>query len=162
MNKKRTVSLIALSFAVLGMAAALGVGAQDYVSSRSGIIDTIAKVKGVITLSVTIEDELAQPSNPQLSTGVPDPSKVTSFTNGSTRVVTGMPVALVIVSRGATFTPVIGAVESVVDAGHCLVRVDSAALEKTWQDPADPGTPRKVGEYLKEGAAVSIVGVTNQ
>ncbi len=161
-HKAKTI-LVLLSAVVL--AAALSPRsprAQDYTGTRTGTIDSISKVEGTITLNVTLQGELAQPSNPELSTGVADPSEVTSFTDGKTQVLAGMPVALVIVSQGGSWTPTIGTVDSVVDPRHVVVRVDASALERTWQDPADASNTHKAGEYLQEGASVSIAGVTNQ
>lgn len=153
---------IPLSLAVLALALSpLGWRAQDYASSRSGVIDSMANVEGVVTLNVTIQGELAQPSDSELSTGTADSSEVTTFTNGKTQVLVGMPVALAIVSQGGSWSPVIGTVDSIVDATHCVVRVDSGSLEQTWQDPSD-GTLHKAGDYLQQGASVSIMGVTQQ
>jgi hypothetical protein len=162
MRRQAACILVTLFLLELSTGSSWTPRAQDYASTRSGTVDGIARVEGEITLNVTIEAEQSQPSDPELSTGTPDDSEVTSFTTGSTQVVAGMPVSLVITRDGATFSPVIGSVESVVDATHCVVRVDPAALEQTWQDPSDANNVHKVGEYLSQGAAISLGGVTTQ
>ena len=84
----------------------------------------------------------------------------TDLSTTKTTVVPGMPVKLFIVDSGGVFSPTIGVVDSVPDATHCIVKVNPASLNETWQDPSDDNHPHKAGEYLKVGAQVSVWGVT--
>ena len=104
------------------------------------------KGDGGILLDVTVQSETSQPLNPQLSTGVADPSQV--MDPGATKAVqvaVGSPVKLVIVKQGAVFRFAIGTVDSVLDKAHCTVRVDPGSLSQTFQDPADNNNVHKIG-----------------
>ncbi len=70
-------------------------------------------------------------------------------------------IPLVIRCSGAGFSPFIGAVDSVMDLGHCLVKVDAADLEKTREDPSGGDRAHKAGEYLTSGAFVSATEVAS-
>ena len=144
----------------MGMCFAAGVLGEDP-ATRVGTIDQVTRGDGGTFLDVTLQGELAQPLNPQLSTGVPDPSQV--MDPGATKavqVVVGMPVKLVIVRQGAVFRFTIGTVDSVNDKTHCRVRVDPGSLNQKFQDPTDGNNSHSLGEYLKVGAYVAIWGVT--
>lgn len=144
----------------MGMFLEIGVLGEDP-ATRVGTIDHVTRGDGGIFLDVTLQGELAQPLNPQLSTGVPDPSQVMDpGATQSVQVVAGMPVKLVIVKQGAVFRFAIGTVDAVTDKTHCHVRVDPGSLSQTFQDPTDDNATHSIGEYLKAGAFVAIWGVT--
>ncbi|MGA9751738.1 MAG: hypothetical protein WBS54_08110 [Acidobacteriota bacterium] len=71
-------------------------------------------------------------------------------------------IPLVIQRQGAAFSPFIGAVDLVTDRGHCLVKGNAAALEKTWEDPSDDSRGNKASECLTTGAVVSVTDVASQ
>ena len=153
------VLLILAVTAVLGVCLAIAAWGEDP-ATRVGTIDRVTRGDGGIFLDVTIQGELAQPLNPQLSTGVPDPSQV--MDPGATQAVqvaVGMPVKLVIVRQGAVFRFTIGTVDSMDDKTHCRVKVDPGSLNQTFQDPADDNSVRSLGDFLKVGAYVAIWGV---
>lgn len=152
-----TFSLAALALALAAAPAAL---AQEGPITRMGTIDRIVQKEGGLYLEVTIEPVLAQPSNPQLSTGVPSPSQTKTLSNPTTEAVPGMPVRLIIERSGAMFRPAIGTVQSMSDSSHCLVKVTPGALDQTIQDPSEGNAVHKIGDYLKTGATVAIWGVT--
>ena len=154
--------LFVLTAAVVlgGLVTLLPFRAEDS-PQRQGVIDSIDRPEGKIYLNVTLVAENAQPSDPRLSTGVADPSKVTSYTDGKTKILVGSPVRLIITRQNAVFSPAIGVVDQVMDAQHCVIKVDQQLLEKLWQDPADGNSNHQVGDYLKAGATVAIYGVTN-
>ena len=161
MNRGRFCLLMMFAALILaGLATARPLWADDS-PQRQGVIDSIDRSQGKIYLNVTLGAENAQPSDPRLSTGVADPSQVTSYTDGKTTVLVGSPVRLLITGQNASFSPAIGVVDQIIDKHHCVVSVDLQLLERTWQDPADGNKVHKVGEYLKDGAAVAIYGVTN-
>jgi hypothetical protein len=129
--------------------------------TRTGTIDAIRQTDNGIYFDATIQGELAQPLNPQLSTGTPDPSQIMDPSGGqqSVQLAAGMPVRLVIVRQNAVFRFMIGSVDQVLDRTHCTVRVDPAALNQTFQDPVNDNEIRKAGDFLKVGAFVAIWGV---
>jgi hypothetical protein len=151
---------ILATLAVSGWCLTLGVWGDDP-ATRLGSIDEITRGGGGVVLEVTLQSETAQPLNPQLSTGVPDPSQV--MDPGATpavQVAVGSPVKLVIVRQGAVFRFSIGTVDSVMDKAHCTVRVDPESLNQTFQDPTDDNNVNSIREFLKVGAFVAIWGVT--
>ncbi len=150
------------SLAALALAAALApcALAQEGPITRMGTIDRIVQKEGGLYLEVAIEGTLAQPSNPELSTGVPDPSQIKTLSSPTTDVVPGMPVRLIIERSGAMFRPEIGSVESMIGASRCIVKVAPGALDQTIQDPSKGNAVHKIGDYLKIGARVAIWGVT--
>jgi len=127
-------------------------------AQRSGTVEQLDTVKGVITLKVVLAGEQAQPSDPDLSTGVPEPSQIMALTGGRTQVRLGMPVSLMVEKSGAVWCPYIGTVKSIADGTHCVVEVDRTALAKTWQDPSDQNQLHRAGEYLVVGASVLVMG----
>ena len=165
MRQVRLNALVVISAALLLSAvAALTLHSQnDYgvTPARDGVIDGMATVNGSVTLNVTITGQTAQPSDPKLSTGVAKPSDIMTFSDDKTRILAGMPVSLVIEKSGAVWTPYIGVVESIVDGRRCVVKVDTEALKKTWRDPSDGNLVHKAGDYLHEGAKVSIMAASN-
>jgi hypothetical protein len=159
-HRRRAFPILA-ALAVSGLCLTLGLWGEDP-ATRVGTIDQVTKGDSGIFLDVTLQGETAQPLNPQLSTGAPDPSQV--MDPGATRslqVAVGSPVKLVIVRQGAVFRFSIGTVDSVVDKAHCTVRVDSGSLNQTFQDPMDDNNVHSIGEFLKAGAYVAIWGVTS-
>ena len=160
MSHRVRVLLILVTTAALGVCLTLGAWGDDP-ATRVGTIDQVTRGDNGIFLDITVQGETAQPLNSQLSTGVPDPSQV--MDPGATPAVqaaVGSPVKLVIVRQGAVFRFSIGAVDSVIDKRHCTVKVDPGSLSQTFQDPTDDNNVHKIGEFLKAGAYVAIVGVT--
>lgn len=160
MAHRRTAFPIMAALVVSGLCLTLGVWGEDP-ATRVGTIDQVSKGDSGIFLDITVQDETAQPLNPQLSTGVPDPSQV--MDPGATpavQVAVGSPVKLVIVRQGAVFRFSIGTVDSVMDKAHCTVRVDPESLNQTFQDPTDDNNVHSIREFLKAGAFVAIWGVT--
>lgn len=156
--KKMIFSVFLTALLLIGYTSA---ALADDPATRVGTITAVAKTGAAIVVNVEVVSETAQPLNPELSTGKPDPSSV--MDPGATKVVeiaVGMPVKLIIDRQGSAFRFQIGVVASMTDKAHCTVRVDPASLEQTFQDPADQNNPHKVGEFLKVGTAVAIWGVT--
>jgi len=152
---------IALCSLLLGASLLPALWAQSHFGDRrSGNVEAVETVKGVLTLKVTLAPEQAQPADPELSTGVPDPSQIMSLTGGRTQVRAGMAVSLVIEQSGAVWTPYIGRVKSIADNTRCVVEVDPAALGKTWQDPSDQNKVHRAGDYLVVGATVLVMGTS--
>jgi hypothetical protein len=156
-NGKRSLILLA-ALALLCAAPCLR---ADDPTTRVGSIDSVSNTDSGIYCDVTIQSELAQPSNPELSTGVAEPSEIMTpgGTTPSAQIAVGMPVKLVIVRQDAVFRFTIGVVDSVTDRHHCTIRVDPAALDQTFQDPVNDNQVRKAGEFLKVGAGVAIWAV---
>jgi hypothetical protein len=146
--------------AALGLAFSLATVAQE-MDAVKGTIASIDRRGTVTYLQVTLASPSAQPTNPNLSVPKPDASVTTDLSTTKITVVPGMPVKLFITSSGGVFSPTVGVVESVPDATHCIVKVDPASLDETWQDPSDSNHLHKAGEYLKVGAQVSVWGVTS-
>jgi len=156
-NGKRFLVLLA-ALALLSVAPCLR---ADDPPTRVGTIDNVSKADSGIYCDVTVQKELAQPLNPEISTGTPDPSQVMvpGGAAPAVQIAVGMPVKLVIVRQNAVFRFTIGVVDSMTDNWHCTVRVDPASLDQTFQDPVNDNQVRKAGEFLKVGAPVAIWAV---
>ncbi len=160
MAHRRRAFPIWAALAVFGLCLTLGVVGEDP-ATRVGTIDQVTRRDSGVFLDVTVQGETAQPLNSQLSTGVPDPSRVLDpGASPAVQVAVGSPVKLVIVRQGAVFRFSIGTVDAVMDKAHCTVRVDPESLNQTFQDPTDNNNAHKIGEFLKAGAYVAIWGVT--
>lgn len=157
---KKLLVLFLVAASVLTFAVVLR---ADDPATRVGTIDDISNTDSGIYCDVTVQKELAQPLNPEISTGTADPSQI-MVPGGATpaaQIAVGMPVKLVIVRQNAVFRFTIGVVDTVTDNWHCTVRIDPAALDQTFQDPVNDNQVRKAGEFFKVGAAVAIWAVAS-